>query len=87
MSLVNGIPDWPRFEPRGGRHFAVPSSWAGSGGEFMGWSIGPVHDAGISRCPNGSRYPRNACVLSAVQIKKTYLSINCSLEIFFQNRV
>ena len=30
-SSVDGIPDWPGFEPRGGRHSAVPSYWAGSG--------------------------------------------------------
>ena len=45
-----GIPDWPGFEPRGGRHSVAPSFWvgplAGSGGEFMDRSIGLVHGRG-----------------------------------------
>ena len=28
VSSVDSIPDWPGFEPRDGRHSAVPSSWA-----------------------------------------------------------
>ena len=50
VSSVDGITDWPRFEPRGGRHSAVPSSWAGHlgrfRGEFMGQSIRAVHVCG-----------------------------------------